>query len=100
MGALEWKARWTDTFHDRRCCPPQHIAVMDPQEARAATDAVQLSFAELEAQLAAGQPGLMDLFAVYGQCESALRQADYYFRLLAPPAPMFTATDSAASVRG
>ena len=87
-----------DNDYGKLTVSQEYTAVMDVKEDRV-TDAIQLSFAELEAQLAALQPGLADLFAVYGQYESSLRQADYYLGLLRPPTPTFTATDSAAGPR-
>ena len=41
-------------------------------------------FARMEAELAATQPGVLDVLRVYGDCEAALRQADEYFAALNP----------------
>jgi hypothetical protein len=50
-------------------------------------------FARMEVELAASQPGVLDVLRVYGDCEAALRQADEYFAAL-NPVPDFSTTNT------
>jgi hypothetical protein len=50
-------------------------------------------FTRMEAELAATQPGVLDVLRVYGDCEAALRQADAYFAAL-NPVPDFSTTNT------
>jgi hypothetical protein len=50
-------------------------------------------FARMETELAATQPGVLDVLRIYRDCEAALRQADEYFAAL-NTVPDFTMTNT------
>jgi hypothetical protein len=55
----------------------------EPDKAKMRKETEQ-EFARMEAELAATQPGVLDVLRVYGDYEAALRQVDEYFAALNP----------------
>lgn len=54
---------------------------------------VAQEFHEMQEALAAANPGVMELLRVYGDYDTALRQATNYLNMLSP-VPRFCTTDS------
>ncbi len=53
---------------------------------------VEAEFATMERDITTSQPGILDVLAVYGNYEEAIRQASLYLNSL-DPKPVFTTTD-------
>lgn len=54
---------------------------------------VESQFGKMEAELAATNPGVLDVLRVYGGYEAALKQAEDYFAAL-NPSPQFSTTNT------
>jgi len=64
-----------------------------PNDADAIRIEVETRFAQLEADLAKTNPGVIDVLRVYGEYDAALRQMDAYFAAL-NPIPQFSTSNS------
>lgn len=71
---------------------------MNKDRAMAIQSEIQADFEALEAQLAAGNPGVLDVLRVFGQYDAVVNQADQYFNALKPaPSGTFAADNSTAA---
>ena len=61
------------------------------------SDQIKADFDRLEAELAAANPGVMDLLRLTGEYEAALHQVQQYLGILDPGPPTFFATDNSTS---
>lgn len=61
---------------------------MDEMRRKTIEERVARDFARLEAELAARYPGILDVMRVYGDWESAVRQADEYFAAMERSFPL------------